>query len=747
MKHLQLYLMTTLLICTATSLAQAPVVDTPERDSAEFKEFEVVPCLLPPRVRRLGGLVYPERRQLVQTTAKACELRGGEYTVYDRATPESSMAFFLPLAEEGDPVAQTQLGEVYQYLFAEPRYAEALSWYQRAAEQGHVTALRRLAHLHENGLGVERDTLLATNLWRQATGLADDLVLASSLDAARTEAEQRVAQLTGQLQQRNAEADALRLELAQARAGMAGRRDQLRQAQRELQALQQQLAAARSEQSSSAPGRVTALERELRERQQTIDDQQFQLDSLEATLDAQQAKLLASVRQVELENRRLQSELERVSAMSELELAEAREALATRDREINRLREEQAAMATELEQRELSLAALDQQLARLHDAADSGAREQARQLEAERQRQARLLEDSRRQIGTLSSELAGIETEADSLRVQLDVALNEKQQAEAKLAQTESALVTLRQQAAAAEQDLAALHSELDATRAERDQLNAAIAAASADETGRSAELQRLREALAARDAELARQQAAIAEVDARARRYRQEVAELREQWNLQVATRSVMEPLPDTSRLRIPKDIKVGRYHALVIGNNNYQHLRKLSFAHNDARAVHEVLTQRYRFESELLLDATRGDIFRRVDALKESLQPQDSLLIYYAGHGAEDGSDSYWMGVDAVSASPGAQEMYGVSSSALARWLALLPAHHVLVIADSCYSGRGIVTSGGIKLREEEIQKNLKFYLQNRARTVLTSGGVVPVPDGGAGDHSVFTRAWWGC
>jgi len=713
------------------------------QSAAELKEFEVVPCLLPSRVRRVGGLVYPERRQLTQTTVKNCELRGGEYTVYDRATPESSVAFFLPLAEAGDTTAQTRLGEVYQYLFAEPRYTDAAAWYQRAAALGDLTAKRRLAHLHENGLGVPRDSLLATNLWREAVGLQEGLVLASELDAARSAAEARIATVTAQLKARNAETDALRLELEAAQQALSERRSGVQRAEQELAVLRQELAAARESAAPSDSGRVATLEQQLLEQQRQVEDQHYQLESLAASLDAQQATLTASLRRVELENQRLQTELERVTAVSELELAEARNQLAVRDQEVSSLHAQQETLDAQLAQERNTLATLDAQLDSLRAAASAGERsgqEQLERLAAERVRQAEVLAQRERDIAALQGSLASAETEARGLRAQLDGALDERQQAEARLAQTEAELVRLRQREATAVAEAEGLAAEVTLARRERDALQAEIAAAGST---RSDDAAQLRTALAQREELLAQQEVRLTALRTEATRYRTEVEQLREQWNLQVATRSVMEPLPDTSRLRMPSDVKLGRFYALVIGNNNYEHLRKLSFAHNDARAVHEVLSQRYRFEAELLLDATRSDIFRRVDALKDVLKPEDSLLIYYAGHGSEDGTDSYWMGVDAVSVSPGAQEMYGVSSSALARWLAMLPANHVMVIADSCYSGRGIVTSGGIKLREEEIQKNMKFYLSNRARTVLTSGGVVPVPDGGAGNHSVFTKA----
>jgi hypothetical protein len=57
------------------------------------------------------------------------------------------------------------------------------------------------------------------------------------------------------------------------------------------------------------------------------------------------------------------------------------------------------------------------------------------------------------------------------------------------------------------------------------------------------------------------------------------------------------------------------GNYYALVIGNNNYQYLRRLETAQNDARKVAETLKLRYGFDTNLLLDADRDAI---LDAIK---------------------------------------------------------------------------------------------------------------------------------
>ncbi len=67
-------------------------------------------------------------------------------------------------------------------------------------------------------------------------------------------------------------------------------------------------------------------------------------------------------------------------------------------------------------------------------------------------------------------------------------------------------------------------------------------------------------------------------------------------------------------------------------------------------------------------------------------------------------------------------------------------MAAKHVLVVADSCYSGtltRGVA----IKNRDSGYISRLAT---KRARVVLTSGGLEPVIDSGGGGHSVFASAF---
>jgi hypothetical protein len=108
----------------------------------------------------------PQSRRPFITISKNCNDRGGEALVFEPANFAVALGWWAPLAEEGDPEAQTYIGELYeQGLAGSPDYATAAKWYQRAAEQGHATAQVRLALLYERGLGLQKDSMKAAELF------------------------------------------------------------------------------------------------------------------------------------------------------------------------------------------------------------------------------------------------------------------------------------------------------------------------------------------------------------------------------------------------------------------------------------------------------------------------------------------------------------------------------------------------------------------------------------------------------
>ncbi|KFN41265.1 caspase family protein [Arenimonas oryziterrae] len=202
----------------------------------------------------------------------------------------------------------------------------------------------------------------------------------------------------------------------------------------------------------------------------------------------------------------------------------------------------------------------------------------------------------------------------------------------------------------------------------------------------------------------------------------------------------------PATSGV-LPRDVKLGRFFAVVIGNNTYRDggFAPLKSAASDATAVNSVLRDRYGYQTTLLLNAGRLEILTALNEMREKLGPQDNLLIYYAGHGEIDTSkQGYWIPSDAAASNP----KTWISNAAISDILNTMPAKHVLVVADSCYSGAMTRASAPSfdagSMPADKWGTWVKTMANGRSRTALTSGGEQPVPDVGAGNHSYFARAF---
>jgi hypothetical protein len=137
------------------------------------EDLLVVDCLLPGKVRKLGrSQVYMTPRRPTKTSGSECEIRGGEYTAYDRADYKTALRVWLKQAREGDANAQSNVGEIYEKgLGITPDYKLAAQWYRKAADQGFERAMLNLGQLYELGLGVDRDNEKALAWYKKASGL------------------------------------------------------------------------------------------------------------------------------------------------------------------------------------------------------------------------------------------------------------------------------------------------------------------------------------------------------------------------------------------------------------------------------------------------------------------------------------------------------------------------------------------------------------------------------------------------
>ena len=315
-------------VCLAPSCAaggDAVAQTNPQsRSVGRTEDLLIVDCLLPPQIRRLGQQVtYLSARRAVKTAARDCEIRGGEYVAFDRANYATSLRVWLPLAEGGDPAAQTNVGEIFEKgLGVPPDYAAAAVWYRRGAERGSSRAAINLGQLYEQGRGVPKDPVQALGWYRKAAGLGDlPFGLAATSTPAPQETQQlrvEVAQLRRQLDAKEAELTRAQRDLEALRGSLETRRSDAETEREALARLRRQLEAARGQEQTSS-GRVKDLEKAVAEREARLAARDRDVADLKARLTASEAASAAK-----------KAELDRLQKDSAAEISRLQRDAATR---------------------------------------------------------------------------------------------------------------------------------------------------------------------------------------------------------------------------------------------------------------------------------------------------------------------------------------------------------------------------------------------------------------------------------
>jgi len=184
-----------------------------------------------------------------------------------------------------------------------------------------------------------------------------------------------------------------------------------------------------------------------------------------------------------------------------------------------------------------------------------------------------------------------------------------------------------------------------------------------------------------------------------------------------------------------------LGDYYALVIGNNEYNNLDNLSTAVQDATKISEVLKNKYGYKVKLITNANQAQMAEALNDYTNKLGKYDNLMVYYAGHGFidEKTKEGYWIPTDAKKE----DKSTWIPNKAISDFMASMKAKHVMVIADSCYSGT-LSGSSISPLPETVDNEDILFTSRVKARTVLTSGGLQPILDSGGNGHSIFASAF---
>jgi hypothetical protein len=743
-------------------------------------ELLVVDCLLPPQVRQLGQrTTYLSARRPVRTTGRECEIRGGEYVAFDRASLKSSLEVWLPGAEDGDPRAQTIVGEIYEKgIGGRPDYASAARWYRTAAAHGDIRAQISLGYLLENGLGTERDPEQAASWYRSAAGFDAPGELDPEifrLDEVETpEDSPELIALRDEVHALSATTEQMRAQLETTRESLEATRAQLEATEAELKQVEERETEPVPEErvvvqiAVQAPIGVSSSLLALRN---DLDQRQREIDELTALLAATRAELSARTTKLGETEARVaaQSEALAVAAAERDQLQELEQNLAAREAEIEQQRREVAALEQAVANNSSTAAASDAELATLRAAlADSEAAAAARRDEIERletrleqskrqataqtgdltlleaaliQREAELAAE-RESAARLQTELSRVET--DARRMQADIA-------QQRAAQAIRERVLVGPTIAMIEPEFAGLRGLTVVSSEQGTIVSVAPDARTRQIIGRVTAPAGLL-ALTVNETNIAPNPAGVFSTDVALDRLPKPVSVVavdqqgkRADVAFEIRPIAAAEPAAaDSSYAQKLRSVEFGKYYALVIGNNAYQGLPDLETAVNDARDLERVLKNSYGFQTRLLENASRYEILSALNELREQLTSDDNLLIFYAGHGELDKTNmrGHWLPVDAELDNTA----NWLSNVAITDILNVMNARQILVIADSCYSGaltRSSIAQLAAGMTEAERLNWLETMVQKRSRMVMSSGGLSPVLDAGGGANSVFMKA----
>lgn len=471
--------------------------------------------------------------------------------------------------------------------------------------------------------------------------------------------------------------------------------------------------------NAQSQAKIDTLQREVDSLRAELGAAQTNARSLQATLDERTRRAEANRREVE----RLRTAVA-AQRSGEPPGADVQGRLAATERQLKAKEEQLAAVAASLRQREAAQQALRSELA-----------ERERIIATQKTQLASLTQDSRgdeRERARRAAELREREAEVATLRQRLAEQTNVVGSASTAVAASRREADQLRTEVKRLEKDIAALRARPD----------------------RSADVAKLEDDLRKREAELAKNRTEMTELrtkideaNRQSKAYQEKLAKM--SVDDSAAARTVRGEAADQKTLirtsRLVSSLKFGNYHALVIGNSRYKELPKLNTTIADAQAVSDLLRRKYGFKVTTLIDADRYQTLSAINKYRETLTEDDNLVIYYAGHGEMDtvNQRGYWLPIDAERSS----NANWIAATAITDILNVMTARHVLVVSDSCYSGiltRSVLSNLQPGQNVDAQAAWVAAIIKKRSRTVLTSGGVAPVIDGGGGDNSVFARAF---
>ncbi len=563
-------------------------------------------------------------RRPVRTTQSECEIRGGEYVSYDRANYQTALKVWQGQAEGGDAEAQNYVGEIYlKGLGTEPDYARAAQWFDKAAAQGSRRARINLGYMYEQGLGVTQDTARALNLYRDASGISGDKLVFASSVTAEVQAHAETQAAREQLSSEQRKSEQLRAQVEKLQGELRQRQQSYDKSQRELNDTRSKLDAEQRKLGVDKDPGFGKLKADLDARERGLADQQRELEKARQVSAKQQADAEAEGARLHAREKQMASAQSGANAK---ELAALRDSVAKNEAALAQSRTRLSELQTQLDkneqQREEAQASFD------------GARMQLAQQRAQNEDSTRLLKLMEGELREKRQELSSERSQMAVLRAQLDTGSSHDSSTAFATASVGGGL------------RVEILQPTLTVTRgSNKPAASLPPAQNSMDIVGRVVAPAGLA-TLSINDQPVSTDAAGsfAGKVAASGDSTAVHVAALDRRGEKAVLD-FVLLPAPSgsagSSQPRsqvvnmLPRGVQLGKYYALVVGNDVYGAYPALKGAVTDASAVAALLKSRYGYETRLLTNANRFEMLSALNEMREQLKEEDNLLIYYAGHG----------------------------------------------------------------------------------------------------------------
>jgi hypothetical protein len=173
----------------------------------------------------------------------------------------------------------------------------------------------------------------------------------------------------------------------------------------------------------------------------------------------------------------------------------------------------------------------------------------------------------------------------------------------------------------------------------------------------------------------------------------------------------------------------------ALLFAVNDYKYMADLDNPVQNARSIATELEQRYGFQAEVVVNPTIDEIDKKINNYRKRFSngtypAEGQLLLYFSGHGVQEGRNGYFMASDSDPARP---QRTAIEYDYYRSQIDQINCQHILVAIDACHSATFDPSYGlrndNRRFRrkgEEAYDRILANHQSYRARCFWTSDGL---------------------